>query len=239
MLDRAISGTARMAALIDDVLAYAGSAATPSDDVDLDRRPPRRAAPTSASRWRGSPSRPASCPSSPATRPSCARCCRTSSTTRPSSPSPDVRPGEHRRSPCAAGWRIEITDNGRGVPDDRARAVFEPFTRADVSVDGSGIGLATCRRIVEAHGGRIGWSRPPVAAPRRGSSCLPEPSPAEAPWFQALAGARTSTSGGHPRWLRCECALAREPRNLVRREAALVSRPAGARTSTSGDHLAG
>jgi signal transduction histidine kinase len=53
-------------------------------------------------------------------------------------------------------WRIEITDNGRGVPmPDRTR-VFEPLARVDVSVDGSGIGLATCRRIIGAHGGRIG-----------------------------------------------------------------------------------
>ena len=53
-------------------------------------------------------------------------------------------------------WRIEITDNGRGVaPADRNR-VFEPLTRLDDSVEGSGIGLATCRRIVGSHGGRIG-----------------------------------------------------------------------------------
>ena len=53
-------------------------------------------------------------------------------------------------------WRIEITDNGRGVPvGDRTR-VFEPLARVDSSVDGLGIGLATCRRIIGAHGGRIG-----------------------------------------------------------------------------------
>jgi signal transduction histidine kinase len=53
-------------------------------------------------------------------------------------------------------WRIEVTDNGLGVAGvDRTR-VFEPLARVDVSVNGSGIGLATCRRIVGAHGGRIG-----------------------------------------------------------------------------------
>ncbi|MXG92165.1 ATP-binding protein [Nocardioides flavescens] len=56
-------------------------------------------------------------------------------------------------------WRIEVTDNGRGIaPSDRAR-IFEPLTRldeAEASVEGSGIGLATCRRIIGAHGGRIG-----------------------------------------------------------------------------------
>uniref|UniRef100_UPI0038B2B8C5 sensor histidine kinase n=1 Tax=Nocardioides anomalus TaxID=2712223 RepID=UPI0038B2B8C5 len=49
-----------------------------------------------------------------------------------------------------------MTDNGRGVPPADRNRVFEPLARADESVEGSGIGLATCRRIVGAHGGRIG-----------------------------------------------------------------------------------
>ena len=53
-------------------------------------------------------------------------------------------------------WRIEITDNGRGVPMAERTRVFEPLARVDVSVDGVGIGLASCRRIIGAHGGRIG-----------------------------------------------------------------------------------
>ncbi len=53
-------------------------------------------------------------------------------------------------------WRIEITDNGRGVPPAERYRVFEPLARVDDSIEGSGIGLATCRRIVGAHGGRIG-----------------------------------------------------------------------------------
>jgi signal transduction histidine kinase len=53
-------------------------------------------------------------------------------------------------------WRIEITDNGIGVPPEDRIRIFEPLARGDVSVEGSGIGLATCRRIVGAHGGRIG-----------------------------------------------------------------------------------
>jgi signal transduction histidine kinase len=53
-------------------------------------------------------------------------------------------------------WRIEITDNGRGVPPAERHRVFEPLARLDDSIEGTGIGLATCRRIVGAHGGRIG-----------------------------------------------------------------------------------
>lgn len=52
-----------------------------------------------------------------------------------------------------AGWRIAIDDNGPGVaPADRER-VFGLMERATSDVDGMGIGLSTCRRIVEAHGG--------------------------------------------------------------------------------------
>ena len=52
--------------------------------------------------------------------------------------------------------RVEVRDRGRGVPDDMRERVFAPLARLDKSVEGSGIGLATCRRIVEAHGGRMG-----------------------------------------------------------------------------------
>lgn len=52
--------------------------------------------------------------------------------------------------------RIEIVDNGPGIPADRRDGVFELLTRETTDVPGSGIGLATCRAIVTAHGGRIG-----------------------------------------------------------------------------------
>lgn len=52
--------------------------------------------------------------------------------------------------------RIEVRDRGRGIPADQRERVFAPLARLDKSVAGLGIGLATCRRIVEAHGGRMG-----------------------------------------------------------------------------------
>ena len=52
--------------------------------------------------------------------------------------------------------RIEVRDRGRGVPADRRERIFAPLARLDKSVEGVGIGLATCRRIVEAHGGTMG-----------------------------------------------------------------------------------
>ncbi len=52
--------------------------------------------------------------------------------------------------------RVEVRDRGRGVPVDGRERIFAPFTRLDKSVEGAGIGLATCRRIIEAHGGSVG-----------------------------------------------------------------------------------
>ncbi len=55
-----------------------------------------------------------------------------------------------------ASWRVEVADRGPGIPAEDRERIFEPLVRLDRRVGGSGIGLATCRRIVEAHHGRIG-----------------------------------------------------------------------------------
>lgn len=52
--------------------------------------------------------------------------------------------------------RVEVRDRGRGIPEDKRERVFAPLARLDKSVEGTGIGLATCRRVVESHGGTIG-----------------------------------------------------------------------------------
>jgi PAS domain S-box-containing protein len=55
-------------------------------------------------------------------------------------------------------WTISVADRGVGVDEAQRDRIFELFARGDVG-SGSGIGLATCRRIVELHGGRI-WVQP-------------------------------------------------------------------------------
>jgi two-component system, OmpR family, sensor histidine kinase KdpD len=49
---------------------------------------------------------------------------------------------------------ISISDQGPGVPPDQRDWIFEPFRTGSASRS-SGVGLAICKAIVEAHGGRI------------------------------------------------------------------------------------
>ena len=56
-------------------------------------------------------------------------------------------------------WVVTMRDNGLGVDAAQATRIFSMFSRANEHVDGAGIGLAVCRRIIEAHGGRI-WVEP-------------------------------------------------------------------------------
>jgi signal transduction histidine kinase len=58
-------------------------------------------------------------------------------------------------------WRVEVVDDGRGIPADDRERVFEPMVRLDKTVPGTGVGLSTCKRIVEAHGGTIGLAAAP------------------------------------------------------------------------------
>ena len=52
--------------------------------------------------------------------------------------------------------RIDVADSGPGIPADALEKIFEPFYRVKgTRAEGTGIGLATVRRILDARGGRI------------------------------------------------------------------------------------
>jgi signal transduction histidine kinase len=74
--------------------------------------------------------------------------------------------------------RVKVTDSGPGVPTELQHSIFEPYVRGPTHAAGIGLGLATVKRLVEAHGGRVGldsslgagatfWFELPRAQPRR------------------------------------------------------------------------
>ncbi|MBR8132534.1 sensor histidine kinase [Burkholderia ambifaria] len=54
--------------------------------------------------------------------------------------------------------RVHVDDHGPGLPSGMETRIFDKFTRGEKesATPGIGLGLAICRAIVEAHGGRIG-----------------------------------------------------------------------------------
>jgi len=72
---------------------------------------------------------------------------------------PQVSPVVRVSASVKAGEAVEVClqDNGIGFPEEKADLLFEPFERLHrrSEFEGSGIGLAICRKIVERHGGTI------------------------------------------------------------------------------------
>ncbi|WP_232323623.1 sensor histidine kinase [Catenuloplanes japonicus] len=82
-------------------------------------------------------------------------------------------------------WRIEVADRGIGIPAEHHKRVFAPFYRtpAATGYPGTGLGLATCRRIAGLHGGQVGVESNPG-----GGSVF---------WFTVFDGQSDHQSGEH------------------------------------------
>jgi signal transduction histidine kinase len=77
------------------------------------------------------------------------------------------RPRIHVRARQKDGeYLIEVADNGIGIDPQFVEQIFKPFKRLHGDEHpGSGIGLATCQKIVNGYGGRI-WAE---SAPGQGT----------------------------------------------------------------------
>ncbi len=52
-------------------------------------------------------------------------------------------------------WRLDVIDEGPGIPVHEQTAVFGPFHRLDTRVPGAGLGLAIVRDVAQGHRGRV------------------------------------------------------------------------------------
>lgn len=48
---------------------------------------------------------------------------------------------------------VSLGDNGPGIPPENLEKIFDPFFTT--KAQGTGLGLAACRKIIEHHGGKI------------------------------------------------------------------------------------
>lgn len=71
---------------------------------------------------------------------------------------PDIPPVIHIAARQEQGnWLFSVRDNGIGIKSDFYQQIFEPFKRlhSNDEFEGTGMGLAICRKIVGNLGGRI------------------------------------------------------------------------------------
>jgi two-component system, NtrC family, sensor kinase len=68
-----------------------------------------------------------------------------------------VTTDKSRRLPgqATSGLRIDVLDNGSGIPEEHLKRIFDPFFTTKPPGKGTGLGLAISARIIEGFGGRI------------------------------------------------------------------------------------
>jgi len=90
-------------------------------------------------------------------------------------PQPRIHLGASQRDDRA--WLFSVADNGIGIPQGQCLRIFEPFIRVAGATKrkGTGLGLATCKKIVERHRGSI-WCVSEISAGSTFFFTLPEAS---------------------------------------------------------------
>ncbi len=89
---------------------------------------------------------------------------------------PGIRPRVRIRAEAnGAAVRVSVQDNGIGIPQHAQARLFGMFQKLDNQYEGTGIGLAIVRKVVERMGGRVGVD----SAPNRGSRFWVDLKPAQ------------------------------------------------------------
>jgi len=69
---------------------------------------------------------------------------------------PDIPPDIHIKiEEKTDEWVCTVSDNGIGIPENDRYHIFLPFKQLDTKNEGTGMGLAICKTIIEQHQGKI------------------------------------------------------------------------------------
>jgi C4-dicarboxylate-specific signal transduction histidine kinase len=93
-----------------------------------------------------------------------------------------------RVKPSACGARVEVADDGPGIPPEDLARVFNPFFTTKAPGEGRGLGLSVAHSIAEEHDGRI-WAE----NRSEGGAMFVLELPVGAPVAEPAVGAATST----------------------------------------------